>query len=171
MKILILSPYPESIISTVEKFGDNFLVCEDQINLDFVKKNSIEFIISYGYKFFIEKDIIEFLKYKIINLHISFLPFNRGMYPNLWSHIENTPSGISIHRINEEIDRGDILVQEKIFFDSKEISLRSSYFILRNKIELLLKKNWPKIKSGEIEGFQPKEGTFHYKKKEMILSK
>ena len=34
---------------------------------------------------FIEKDIIEFLKYKIINLHISFLPFNRGMYPNLWS--------------------------------------------------------------------------------------
>ena len=35
-------------------------------------------------------------KGKIINLHISFLPFNRGYYPNLWSHQEGTPSGVTI---------------------------------------------------------------------------
>ena len=115
MKVLILSPYPESIIKTLEESKDTFLVYDNQTTIDFLKNKKIEFIISYGYKYIIKEDIINKFKNKIINLHISFLPFNRGYYPNLWSHLEGTPSGVSIHKIDKGIDKGDLLLQEKIF--------------------------------------------------------
>ncbi len=30
-------------------------------------------------------------KKSIINLHISYLPWNKGAYPNVWSFIDETP--------------------------------------------------------------------------------
>ncbi|MCL0081308.1 hypothetical protein M1N64_03665 [Peptococcaceae bacterium] len=44
---------------------------------------------------------------RAINLHISFLPWNRGADPNFWSFIENAPVGVSIHYLDEGIDTGD----------------------------------------------------------------
>ena len=48
----------------------------------------------------------------LINLHISYLPYNRGSYPNYWSFKENTPNGVSIHHIDDGIDTGPVLVQK-----------------------------------------------------------
>ena len=172
MKVLILSPYPENIITTINSTNDEYLVFNDPFNLDFVKNNNIEFIISYGYKYLVQNEIIKYLEFHIINLHISYLPFNRGSHPNLWSHLEDTPSGVSIHRINSEIDKGDILIREKIFFDLEKNTLNSSYNLLREKIEILFKKNWDKIKRNKIKGYKPTEkGSFHLKKEgDQILS-
>ena len=44
------------------------------------------------------------MKRPIVNLHISYLPFNRGSHPNYWSFVENTPKGVSIHEIDEQIE-------------------------------------------------------------------
>ena len=138
MKVLILSPYPDQIIKTIKFDKDNFIVHNNKIDIAFLLENKIEFIISYGYKFIIGEEIIKLFRNKIINLHISYLPFNRGSYPNLWSHLENSPSGVSIHYIDEGIDTGDILFQKKISFDQHKHSFRSSYEVLRKEIEELL---------------------------------
>ena len=165
MKVLILSPYPQEIIKILEKNQDNYLIYNEKLKISFLKKNKIEFIISYGYKYLITKDIIDIFKGKIINLHISFLPFNRGCYPNLWSHLEGSPSGVTIHLINEQIDGGEILLQKKVEIDPQKHSFRSSYLILRKEIELLLKSNWKSLKLGEIPG-KPSinEGSYKNKK-------
>ena len=75
-------------------------------NKDLSSKNAItaDLIISFGYKKIIKKKILEFVKRPIINLHISFLPYNRGSHPNYWSFINNTPKGVTIHEIDHEID-------------------------------------------------------------------
>ena len=165
MKVLILSPYPKEIIKILEKNQDNYLIYNEKLKISFLKKNKIEFIISYGYKYLITKDIIDIFKGKIINLHISFLPFNRGYYPNLWSHLEGSPSGVTIHLINEQIDGGEILLQKQVEIDPKKHSFRSSYFILRKEIELLLKSNWKSLKLGEIPGkISINEGSYKNKK-------
>ena len=39
---------------------------------------------------------------------LSYLPFNRGKNPNVWSIIESTPCGATIHKIDEKIDTGKI---------------------------------------------------------------
>ena len=165
MKVLILSPYPQEIIKILEKNQDNYLIYNEKLKISFLKKNKIEFIISYGYKYLITKDIIDIFKGKIINLHISFLPFNRGCYPNLWSHLEGSPSGVTIHFINEQIDGGEILLQKKVEIDPEKHSFRSSYLILRKEIELLLKSNWKSLKLGEIPGkISIHEGSYKNKK-------
>ena len=165
MKVLILSPYPQEIIKILEKNQDNYLIYNEKLKISFLKKNKIEFIISYGYKYLITKDIIDLFKGKIINLHISFLPFNRGYYPNLWSHLEGSPSGVTIHLINEQIDGGEILLQKKVEIDPKKHSFRSSYLILRKEIEILLKSNWEFLKLGEIPGKKSiNKGSYKNKK-------
>ena len=172
MNVLILSPYPSSLISCLVKEGDNSIIHNDYFDIPFLLRNNIDFVVSYGYKFIVQKDIIEHMKNRIINLHISFLPFNKGSHPNLWSHVEGTLSGVTIHQIEEGIDTGKILLRKEIKLDSKDHTFRSSYKILRDQIEELFKQNWVKIKNNEIDGFYAKEqGTFHYKREgEKLLS-
>jgi methionyl-tRNA formyltransferase len=108
-----------------------------KINLDLVKE--YDFIISFGYRYIIKKDVINHFQKKIINCHISYLPYNRGSDPNLWSLLTDTPSGITIHLLTEKLDQGDIIYQEEINL-SEDDTLASSYNILiNNMIELILK--------------------------------
>jgi len=50
----------------------------------------------------------------VINTHPSLLPYNRGKYPYYWSIMDGTPFGVTIHRINDGVDTGDILWQHEI---------------------------------------------------------
>jgi len=131
--------------------GEEVIYREDKITADDVKKVSPDFIISYNYKYIISKEIIDFVHGKAVNLHISYLPYNRGYHPNVWSFLEDTSKGVTIHYIDEGIDTGDIIVQKKVFIDENKETLKSSYEILHNEIQELFKKNWEKIKSGGIK--------------------
>ena len=170
MKILILSPYPKKIIQTIKKTGDSYEIYSKKINLSFLKEKEIDFIISYGYQHIVEKEIIQKYKNSIINLHISFLPFNRGSHPNLWSHMEGTPSGISIHQIDEGIDTGGIIFRKKILIDAENHTFRTSYELLKSELEILFERNWGQIRHRDYKVILPIEnGTFHLKKEGIEL--
>ena len=77
-----------------------------------------DFIISFGFRKIISQTIIKKLKKPIYNIHLSYLPFNHGAHPNFWSFIENTPSGVSIHKIDKGIDTGNIILRKKIHFNT-----------------------------------------------------
>ena len=135
---------------------------------DRIIKSEIErfdYIISYGYKHILKKDFLLRAKNKVINLHISYLPWNRGTHPNFWSFVDDTPKGVTIHYIDEGIDTGDILVQKEVFFDEKEDNLEKTYYRLKNEIEDLFIESWDSIVEGNLEPFsQCGEGSFHTKK-------
>jgi len=168
MKILILTN--EEGYNNSNKLIDfltnteNVTVFYKKLTIEFVKE--FEFIISYRYRYIIKKNIIDlFTNNNIINLHTSYLPYNRGSDPNLWSILENTPSGVTIHLIDEGLDTGDILVQKKIQFDYQNDTLKSSYNKLQTTICELFIANWPKIKFGKIQPIrQDNEYTLHYLK-------
>ena len=123
-----------------------------------------DWIISYGFRYIIPKEIIENVRNPIINLHISYLPFNRGAHPNYWSFKENTPKGVTIHFIDAGIDTGPILVQKECSF-SNDDTLQGSYLKLKFEIENLFYNNFDKITNGEIFAKpQIGVGTFHEKK-------
>ena len=71
-------------------------------NKDLSLKNAAraDLIISFGYKKIINQNILNIVKRPIINLHISYLPYNRGKYPNYWSFVNKTPKGVTIHEID-----------------------------------------------------------------------
>ena len=63
-------------------------------------------------------------KHGAINLHASLLPDYRGAAPINWCLMNNeTSTGVSIIKINEKIDYGNILMQEKVLIDQYEDDL------------------------------------------------
>jgi methionyl-tRNA formyltransferase len=107
-----------------------------------------DLIISFGFRKIISENIIKKLKKKIINIHLSYLPFNRGAHPNFWSFIENTPAGVSIHEIDKGIDSGNIIFRKKIYFNTglkKFSTFKKNYNYLFLKSEKLYKNNFTEI--------------------------
>ncbi|WP_279628359.1 formyltransferase family protein [Paenibacillus ferrarius] len=135
---------------------------EEQIFLKELLERNVDFIISYRYRHLIKKEVINHFPGKIINLHISYLPWNRGADPNLWSYFENTPKGVTIHLVDVGLDTGDIVVQQLID-DNFEDTLYTSYQRLSEAIENLIILTWHSIIRGEIKPVPQNlsEGTAH----------
>jgi len=152
MKILFLGGnLATGIADWLISKGEEVIYREDKVTTNDVKKVGPDFIISYNYKYIISKEIIDCVGGKAINLHISYLPYNKGSHPNIWSFIEDTPKGVTIHYIDEGIDTGDIIVQKEVFIDEEKETLKSSYEILHKEIQELFKENWERIKTGDIK--------------------
>lgn len=125
----------------------------------------INYVISYNYKYIIPSDVVQYLSGRIINLHASFLPWNRGANPNFWSFIDNTPKGISIHYIDAGLDTGEVLVQKELIFDEMHESFSSSYERINREMVKMFQDNWPFIKEKKLRPMkQSGEGSFHYSK-------
>ena len=135
---------------------------KEKISLNKIK--DIDLIISFGYRHLIDKDIIR--KKRILNLHISYLPFNIGAHPNFWSFVENTPSGITINRINNGIDTGNIIYQKIIDFElnknKKKLTFSNTYSVLKSEIEQLFFANIKNILNNDYDEYeQIGNGSFH----------
>src|SRR3990167_1746972 len=151
MKILFLGGnLARTLADWLESRDEEVVYRENKISIEDVKELSPDFIISYNYKYIISKEIIDFVNGKAINLHISYLPFNKGFHPNIWSFLEDTPKGVAIHHIDEGIDTGDIIIRKEVFIDEDKETLKTSYEILHREIQTLFKENWNKIKNSEI---------------------
>lgn len=160
MKILYLG-YPENSVHLFLKTKGTVFQTQEKIDFGI---DQFDWVISYGYSHIIKQNTIDQTKNPIINLHISYLPFNRGADPNFWSWFENTPKGVTIHQIDQGIDTGGIFIQKEVNFKGDE-TLSSSYEILKKEIEDLFIENFDNIIQGII--FPKKQngkGTFHSKK-------
>lgn len=162
MKILFLGRSDSPVLEWLVSIGESVIQNSDKITSEFIYSHQINFIISYGYKHILKKEILDLCPGRAINLHISYLPYNRGADPNFWSFIENTPKGVTIHYMDEGIDTGDIIIQEKVQFINRQETLETSYAKLHSVIQNLFKNNWEDIKTKKIKSKkQMGSGTFH----------
>tara|TARA_B110000285_G_C15072860_1_gene588996 strand:- start:404 stop:988 length:585 start_codon:yes stop_codon:yes gene_type:complete len=126
----------------------NILVTHKNKKLSLQDVNGVDLLISFGYKYLLKKELLEKLKRPAINLHMSFLPYNRGAHPNFWSFINETPKGISIHEIDEGVDTGNIITQKKYAINpslNKFLSFKKTYDYLFSELELLFIRNYKNI--------------------------
>jgi len=147
MKILFLGPEDSRLISWLREQGEEVMQTADKLLAHDVSEQGYSFLISYGYRHILRKDILSLFIERAINLHISYLPWNRGADPNLWSFVEDTPKGITIHYLDEGVDTGDIIVQKEIEFDSDRETLATSYEKLQMAIQDMFYQNWQRIKN------------------------
>lgn len=114
--------------------------------LTYAVAKKYDIIISFGYRRIVAKEIIAKLNRPIVNLHISYLPYNRGAHSNFWSFINKTQKGVAIHEIDHGIDTGNIIFRKKIKFRiNNESTFASTYKILILEIEKLFKKKYKSI--------------------------
>ena len=159
MRILILGPFKqkifkkfriEELIKFLEKDGNFIFHTDKKVNLNFLKRKKIEFIISNGYSYKLSPAIIKNYLNKAINLHNAYLPFGRGIGTNLFCLIRGMPTGISIHYMDNNWDTGPLLIRKKIN-PKKNETFRIFYLRLLKETNLIFMKNWKHIKSQKIK--------------------
>jgi len=118
--------------------GNQVVLCSDRLEEDWCRKNGFDLTLSYTYTHIIKQNILDALGGNVVNLHISFLPYNRGTYPNIWCILEGTPRGVTLHYIDSGIDTGDVICQRLVQADEDE-TLYTSYARLDQEAKQLFK--------------------------------
>lgn len=164
MIVLYLGPYRPQIADVLIKSRAAIRHTEEKLTAESPELDGADWIVSYGYKHILKDDVIRKVPGRVVNLHISYLPFNRGADPNLWSFLEDTPKGVTIHQIDPGIDTGDIIAQQEVTMETED-TLASSYQRLSRSIEGLFAETWPRLLAGQIQTVsQPNGGTSHRRK-------
>lgn len=144
---------------------ENVAIRSDPIGPEAITSVQPDVVVSYNYRHRVTNEVLRLIPERVINLHIALLPWNRGAHPNLWSILDATPKGVTIHLMDDGWDTGAILLQKEVAIDEGSETLESSYDILHREIQELFMSNWDGIKTGAIGPTrQPPGGSIHYLK-------
>lgn len=92
-------------------------------SIEMINKLGVDIIFSVAASQIFKKEILELPRLGCFNIHTSKLPKNRGMMPNFWSlynYDKDPVSAITIHKMNEKLDDGKILIQEAFRLNPEE---------------------------------------------------
>ena len=105
----------------------------------FLLEHKFDLCILAGYMRILDKKIIELSTF--INIHPSLLPKYKGLNAIKRAYLSKEKEyGITIHYVNQEVDSGKIIAQEKIDFDEND-----NFDIIEKKIHSLEHKLYPKV--------------------------
>jgi methionyl-tRNA formyltransferase len=91
--------------------------------IESLKKSGADIFVIVAYGRIIPAEVFTLPRFQTINLHPSLLPRLRGAAPVEWSLIEGeAETGVTVQMINERLDAGDIILQEKIHVDENVTS-------------------------------------------------
>jgi methionyl-tRNA formyltransferase len=125
-------------------------------------KNIIEnkegFLLSIHYRHIIKEEILQCFIGRSVNLHPSLLPNYRGCFSSVWAIINNEKeTGITFHECIPDVDKGNILIQEKIDITDKDTGYSLFHKLITlgvqnlDRLFLLIDKNYmgePQIGEG-----------------------
>ncbi len=116
--------------------------------------------VSFGY--LLPAEVLDVFPAGCVNLHTGYLPYNRGAYPNVWSLVEATPAGVSLHYVDAGVDTGDIIARREVAVDPADTG-GSLFGKLEEGALALFQETWPSLASGSAprEPQQASEGSCH----------
>lgn len=157
--------FGEEIIQTADlpakKVFDGSQLRDPQV-LDSIHALSPDIGISVLFGYILRPTFLDLFRNGCINLHPAYLPYNRGAYPNVWSIVDGTPAGTTLHYIDKGIDTGAIIAQRQV-----TVAPIDTGETLYKKLEMasleLFQETWPLIRQGQVNTIRQlnSEGTYH----------
>ena len=128
-----------------------------------VRAMNPEVIVVVAFGQIIPKEILEMAPYGCLNVHASLLPAYRGAAPIQWAVLNgDKESGVTIMRMDEGLDTGDMISKVIVPLDKKETS-ETLFDKLAMEGAKLLVETLPKVASGEaVYEKQPEESPTPY---------
>jgi methionyl-tRNA formyltransferase len=127
-----------------------FMSLKNSESLEKIKSfGEFEVFIVASYGKIIPESILDLPKHKTINVHPSLLPRWRGPSPIQSAILNDNETGVTIIRLDNEVDHGPILSQEKIVLDEWPPYKKDLEEVLAKKGGEMLVKILPQIISGE----------------------
>lgn len=105
---------------------DNYVIKEDDALLQLLKEYKVDYIILAGYLKIVSDEVVAAYREKILNIHPSLIPSYSGLgYYGMKIHeavIENKDemTGVTIHLVNEGVDTGCVLTQERVYVNPED---------------------------------------------------
>ena len=95
------------------------------------------------------------------NFHPGLNPFNRGWYPQVFSILNGYPAGATIHKMDSQVDHGDIVAQREVEVFPQDTSLEVYNRVIEME-KTLLTEHLGAILSGNFSVFKPSnEGNYN----------
>lgn len=89
--------------------------------LNYLQQFSADLFIVIAYGHILKKSVLSLPKFYSLNVHASLLPRYRGAAPINWAIINGEKeSGISIIKMNETVDAGDLFLQKKLAIEQSD---------------------------------------------------
>lgn len=85
-------------------------------DIEMLERSGVEMSVTAGYPWLIPLSAV----IKQVNIHPAYLPVGRGAWPMPVCILRGIPSGITLHKLSDRFDEGDIIMQEYIPFDRNE---------------------------------------------------
>jgi len=161
--IAVITPYLtkknrrfENVIKTAIEFGIPVFPVKKNDVTPTLKKINYDILISCGFSYIIDKKAIEKANFAI-NVHPTLLPKYRGYRsePYIIIHGETT-TGVTIHLLTDEMDKGDILAQKEFKITPFDTT-KSIYRKCREIEPPLLYSVIQQIKSGNVQPYSQDE--------------
>jgi len=94
------------------------------------------------------------------NVHPSLLPWGRGRHTNVWTLVDGTQAGVSLHLMTEGVDAGPLLAQRPV-----PVHLWDTGADLYERLQAacvdLVAENWPKV-GDLLPGVPQKDGGSYH---------
>lgn len=101
-------------------------------------------------------------KIRCINIHPGYNPYNRGWFPHVFSILNKLPIGATIHEMDEMIDHGPIIAQEKVNILSTDDSFSLYNRIVQTELKLI-REHLNSIVNKDYSAIKVFEGNINYK--------
>ena len=87
----------------------------------------------------------------MLNLHPSYLPYNRGWHTPTWAILDGTPAGASLHYVDESLDTGDLVCQRQAAIDPADTA--HTLYAKLKKLEVeVFREGWQQVKDDRAKG-------------------
>ena len=83
-------------------------------NIKALKALNLDYIIGVHFPYIIPNEVLSIPKVGFLNLHPSYLPYNKGWHTPSWAILEGTPYGATLHFMSIQLDEGDVILQKRI---------------------------------------------------------
>jgi methionyl-tRNA formyltransferase len=122
----------------------------------------IDFIIGVHFPYLFPSSVLDIPRVGVLNLHPSFLPFNRGWHTPSWAILEGTPIGATLHFMSETLDAGDIVHQRQLAVTPADTA-HSLYGRVKTLEYEVFVEAWPALADGSYQRLEqhPSGGTVH----------
>lgn len=148
----------ESVVLTAIEFGVPVFPVEREGLLGVLESLKPDIIVSCGFPYMVSEEVISSVRYAI-NVHPTLLPKYRGFRSGSYILINGEEeSGVTVHFLNSEMDRGDIIVQRSFQvtpFDTPKSMYRKGQEIepqaLYEAVQLLKSGNYSLIAQDESQ--------------------
>lgn len=157
--IVAVVVHPEStqrlareIVATSGVTGDVVIdgsTLEDAAVLAALGRLNPEIGVSAFFGHLLRRPVLDMFANGVVNLHPSYLPYNRGHSPNIWSIVDRTPSGVSLHYVDSGVDTGDIIARREVAVEAGDTG-ETLYRRLESECVRLFRDTWPDVVSGHV---------------------